>query len=172
VKLSAASSATTVNIAYTAARSRAEPSTVRSTSGVRPAATRCRVHRTNACPSTMPTTTRTGAGDTPARSNGAPGDASSGPHALRFWNPVSTSATAAATRTAPTPSSRTVGSPGTGGSRALSTSTATASASATPNTGRQPTNVPSTPPSRKAATPASARAEPSDPIAVACWSPR
>ena len=40
-----------------------------------------------------------------------------------------------------------------------------------PNAGRQPMNVPRTPPMMNASTPAAARAEPSAPTAVACWRP-
>src|SRR5699024_9722889 len=49
VKFNAASRATTMNIAYTAARSVGSLSTPRSTSGVLPAAARRRVHQKNTC---------------------------------------------------------------------------------------------------------------------------
>ena len=57
-------------------------------------------------------------------------------------------------------------------SRKLKTNTTTASTSTITNTGRQPTRVPSVPPMRKALTPDSARADPSEPTAVACCAPR
>lgn len=50
----------------------------------------------------------------------------------------------------------------------LKKNTATAIASTIINTGRHPTSVPRVPPMRNALIPDNARAEPSDPIAVAC----
>ncbi len=38
--------------------------------------------------------------------------------------------------------------------------------------GRQPMSVPRAPPMKNALMPDTARAEPSEPIAVACWGPR
>ena len=59
--------------------------------------------------------------------------------------------------------------PGQPRSQKLRTKTATARTSTTTKTCRQPTRVASVPPMRNALTPASARADPSEPIAVACW---
>jgi hypothetical protein len=77
----------------------------------------------------------------------------------------------AASRT-PTASIFTSGLPWSGLSRKLRKKTSAETAISRPKTGRQPMKVPSTPPIRKAATPAPARAEPRAPSAVACWAPR
>ena len=71
-------------------------------------------------------------------------------------------------RIAATTSILTFGFPLSERSQKLRMNTATARMSTMTNTSRQPTRVASVPPIRNALTPAKARAEPSDPMAVAC----
>ena len=112
-----------------------------------------------------------GAGDRPAMSNGAPGRAMPRPQRFRLLKPIVIMMIDAAASTTPARSIRTSGRGVVGVSRKLRKKTATASRTSSPNSGRQPTKVPSTPPNRNAATPAPARAEPSAPSAVACCCP-
>ena len=111
------------------------------------------------------------AGEIPASSNGAPGPAKNAPQALRLLKPSVSDMIARPMRTAATTSIVTEGSPLSDRRVKLSANTAIAIANTIQNTGRQPTRVPRVPPMRNALTPARARADPSEPIAVACWSP-
>jgi hypothetical protein len=116
---------------------------------------------------------RRGAGDTPARLKGALPFAKNAPQALRLLKPRVSSMIARPMRTAATTSILMLRSPApVDRSVKLKAKTRTAMPSTIMKTGRQPTRVPRVPPTRKALMPDRARAEPSEPIAVACWSPR
>jgi hypothetical protein len=119
----------------------------------------------------MPITIITGAGDSPKRSNGAPGRATPRPQRFRLLKPKLIRMTDAAASTTPTMSIPTSDRPSSGFSRKLRKKTMPETTIRSPNTGRQPMNVPSRPPIRNAVTPAAARAEPSAPTAVACCRP-
>jgi hypothetical protein len=79
--------------------------------------------------------------------------------------------TEAAASTTPTRSIPTSGRGSSGFSLKLRKNTIAETTTRSPNTGRQPMNVPSRPPIRNAATPAAARADPRAPTAVACCRP-
>lgn len=109
--------------------------------------------------------------DTPRMSKGAESLARSTPQPFRLLNPRVRDTIAQPMNTAPRTSIETSGSPSSPRRRKDRRKTTTARASVTPNTGRHPTRVPSAPPMKNAETPEMARAEPRDPMAVACWSP-
>jgi hypothetical protein len=172
VKFRAASSATTTNIAYTAARSVDADTTSRLIRGTRPLLARRLVQTKNACPRMIPSTIRTGAPETPSTLKGAVGDAVSRPHEFRLLKPSVSDMTAIPMMNAPTMSMLMASLPRSERSVKLSRNTTTATTIRMANTGRQPTRVPSAPPIRNADSPEKALADPSDPIAVACWASR
>lgn len=161
-----------MNIAYTAERSCVLSSTLRSTSGTLPCAIRRRVQTKNSWPSTSPSTTRTGARETPRTENGALSSASSTPQPFRLLNPRVSATTAPPISTEAIRSMRIEESPRSERSVKLSAKTAIARARVMKKIGRQPTKVPRVPPMRKADIPEKARAEPREPTAVACCCPR
>src|SRR5699024_5460286 len=146
-----------MNIAYTAERSRPLPSTRRSTSGTLPCCMCRRVHRKNSWPSTRPSTTSTGAGDSPRIDSGAVSSATTSPQALRLLKPSVSITTAAPIRTEATRSMRIERSPRSERSEKLRAKTTIASARVMTKIGLQPTKVPSVPPIRNALTPENAR---------------
>ena len=172
MKLTAASIATMTNIAYTAARSLGRPSTLMSTNGTFPAATLRFVHMKNSWTNTTPTTMNTGAGERPARVNGAPSSARTMPQSLRLLNPIVSSTTARPISTEATRSIRIDGFPLSDFRVKVSAKTMTARPRVMMKIGRHPTKVPRVPPMRKALIPEKARADPREPTAAACCAPR